>query len=178
MAAASKLRTGYTGPGMWTCAICGVEHSSLPLCFGAEAPWRAFAAESEFDERVELTKDQCVVDAEHFFVRGHIEVPIVDAPDTLAWSVWCSLSEESFRHMTERWDDPERDGDRYFGWLCSPIPVYPSTIHLKTNVVVRAVGLVPLIEIQDCEHPIYVDQRDGMTLERVHDFVHRLTHDT
>jgi len=56
---------------MWTCAICKVEHSSLPLCFGAEAPWRALASEAEFDERVELTKDQCVVDGQHFFIRGH-----------------------------------------------------------------------------------------------------------
>ena len=99
---------------MWTCAICKTEHSSLPLCFGAEAPWRAFATEAEFEERVELTDDQCVIDEQHFFVRGHIELPIIDTSDTFAWSVWCSLSEESFRHMCERWEDPERDGDGYF----------------------------------------------------------------
>ena len=100
---------------MWTCAICKAQHSSLPLCFGADAPWRALAPEAEFDERVELTADQCVVDGEHFFVRGHIELPIIDTTDTFAWSVWCSLSEKSFRDMTERWEDPLRDGDGYFG---------------------------------------------------------------
>lgn len=119
---------------MWTCVICKSEHSSLPLCFAAEAPWRALAAEAEFDDRVELTKDQCVVDGRHFLIRGHVELPIIATTDTLAWSVWCSLSEKSFRHMTERWEDPARDGDGYFGWPSSPIPVYPSTIHLKTNV--------------------------------------------
>jgi hypothetical protein len=105
---------------MWTCAICKAQHSP-PLCFGADAPWRALAPEAEFDERVELTGDQCVVDGEHFFVRGHVELPIIDTADDFAWSVWCPLSEKSFRHMTERWEDPERDGDRYFGWLSSPI---------------------------------------------------------
>jgi hypothetical protein len=162
---------------MWTCAICKAQDSSLPLCFGAEAPWRALASEAEFDKRVELSADQCVVDGEHFFVRGHVELLIVDTSDIFAWSVWCSLSEKSFRHMTERWEDAERDGDAYFGWLSSAIPAYPSTIHLKTNVRVRAVGLVPLIEIQECEHPLYMDQRDGVTLTRVHEFVHTLTHD-
>jgi hypothetical protein len=162
---------------MWTCAICKAQHSSLPLHFGAEAPWKALIPEAEFDERVELTADQCVVDGQTFVVRGHVELPIIDTTDTFAWSVWRSLSEKSFRHMTERWEEPERDGDCYFGWLSSPIPVYPSTIHLKTNVRVRPVGLVPLIEIQDCEHPLFVDQRDGVTLQRVHEFVHSLTHD-
>jgi hypothetical protein len=162
---------------MWTCALCKAQHSSLPLCFGADAPWRALAPEAEFDDRVELTADQCVVDEQHFFVRGHVELPIIDSTDTFAWSVWCSLSEKSFRHMTARWEDPERDGDGYFGWLSSPIPVYPSTIHLKTNVRIRPIGLVPLIEIQDCEHPLFIDQRDGVTLARVHEFVHALTHD-
>ncbi len=161
---------------MWTCGICETRHSSLPLCFGAEPPWRALAPEAEFDNRVELTADQCVVDGKHFFVRGHVELPILDTTQTFAWSVWCSLSEQSFRHMTERWEDVERDGDAYFGWLCSPIPVYPSTIHLRTNVRARSIGLVPLIEIQECEHPLYVDQRDGVTLTRVHEFVHSLSH--
>ena len=161
---------------MWTCAICGAEHSSLPLCFGADPPWRAFAPEAEFEDRVELNKDQCVVDREHFFIRGHIELPILEGSELFAWSVWCSLSEKSFLHMVDRWDDPNREGDGYFGWLCSPIPVYPSTIHLKTNVIARAVGRVPLIEIQECEHQLYLDQRDGIALRRVHEFVHALTH--
>lgn len=162
---------------MWTCAICDAKHSSLPLCFGADPPWRAFVPEAEFDKRVELNKDQCVVDREHFFIRGHIELPILDSSDTFTWSVWCSLSEKSFLRMVDRWEDPNREGDGYFGWLCSRIPVYPSTIHLKTNVLVRTVGVVPLIEIQECEHPIYRDQRDGITRTRVHEFVHTLTHE-
>lgn len=163
---------------MWTCATCGVEHASLPLCFGADAPWRTFVPQREFNGRVQLTADQCVVDGQYFFIRGHIELPIVDAADHFSWSVWCSLSEASFRRMTERWDDPRRDGDGYFGWLCTQIPVYPSTLHLQTNVRVRAVGLVPLIELHECEHPLYLEQRDGVTLERVHQIVHLATHNS
>ncbi len=161
---------------MGICTICKAQHSSLPLCFGADAPCRALVPDAEFDERVALSADQCVVDGEHFFIRGHVELPVVDTSDIFAWSVWCSLSEQSFRHMIERWEDAARDGDGYFGWLSSPIPVYPSTIHLKTNVRVRAVGMVPLIEIQECDHSLYIDQRDGVTLTRVHEFIHNLTH--
>jgi len=149
----------------------------MPLCFGAEAPWSALVPESEFDQRVELTDDQCVVDESHFFVRGHIELSIQDSNERFLWSVWCSLSEQSFAHMTDRWEDPNRDGDGYFGWLCTSLPGYPSTLHLATNVQVRAVGLVPLVELQECEHPLYFDQRDGLTMARVHDLVHELVHE-
>src|SRR4029077_10362843 len=115
----------------WTCKTCGVANDDLPLCFGIEAPWRALAPENEFARRVELTLDQCVVDGAVCFVRGHIEVPILGYRDKLAFSVWSSLSEQSFRHMCQRWEEVDRASDPpYFGWLCSPIAVYPSTIHL------------------------------------------------
>ncbi|MGO9249589.1 MAG: DUF2199 domain-containing protein, partial [Solirubrobacteraceae bacterium] len=84
----------------WTCRTCGVEHTDVPLCFGIEAPWRALVPESEFDQRVDLTSDQCVVDGQHFFIRGHIEIPIHDYPEPFAFSVWSSLSERSFLHIS------------------------------------------------------------------------------
>src|SRR5436190_1947869 len=122
----------------WKCRSCGVEHSDIPLCFGIEAPWRALVPEDEFERRVALTTDQCVVDELHFFIRGHIEIPIHDYPEPLAFSVWSSLSDHSFRHVCERWEMPDRDSDPpYFGWLCSPIAFYPSTIHLKLTVQSR-----------------------------------------
>lgn len=90
--------------------------------------------------------------------------------------MWCSLSDDSFRHVNERWNAPHGAGDGYFGWLCSPIAGYPSTIHLKTHVRSRAVGQVPLIELHECDHPLYVDQRNGITVERVREFAHILLH--
>ena len=161
---------------MWTCGICGIEHDDLPLCFGADAPWRAMVAEAEFGSRVELTKDQCVVDRTSFFIRGHIEIPIHTMAQTLAWSVWVSLSETSFLHCSARWEDPDREGDGYFGWLCTPVPIYSDTLHLKTNVRSRAPGVVPLIELQECDHPLYRDQRDGISVDRLREIAHAILH--
>src|SRR5688572_4878439 len=70
----------------WKCTICSSEHVELPTCFGIEAPWRALVPEVEFSKRVDLTSDQCVVDAREFFVRGHIEIPIVGRAESLAFS--------------------------------------------------------------------------------------------
>ena len=161
----------------WKCSTCGVQQSDIPLCFGIEAPWRALVPESEFAQRVDLTPDQCVVDEQHFFIRGHIEIPIHDYSESLAFSVWSSLSEHSFLHMSERWEAPDRASDPpYFGWLSSPIAVYPSTIHLKLSVQPRAPGLTPLFTVKPTEHPLARDQHNGISIERWHQIAHALLH--
>lgn len=153
----------------WKCKICGVEHEDVPDCFGIDAPWRALVAAEEFDRRVELTADQCVIDGNTFFIRGHIEIPIHGNPSPLSFSVWSSLSEKSFHHMNERWDEPDRVGDGpYFGWLSTPIWIYPDTIHLKLAVRPRPPGLTPLFDVQSDGHPLAMDQRNGISLERWH----------
>jgi hypothetical protein len=162
----------------WKCQTCGLEHESIPLCFGLEAPWRALVPESEYSQRVDLTPDQCVVDQKTFFVRGHIEIPIRDHPEPLAFSVWSSLSENSFIHMSERWDSTDRGSDPpYFGWLCSPIAVYPSTLHLKISVQSRPPGVVPLFSVEESEHPLSLDQYNGISIVRLHEIAHQLLHE-
>jgi hypothetical protein len=161
----------------WKCLICGAEHNDVPLCFGIEAPWRAFVPDSEFGKRVELTPDQCVVDAKSFFVRGHIEIPIHGFSETLAFSVWSSLSKQSFVHMTQRWESPDRASDPpYFGWLSTPIAAYQNTIHLKLSVQSRARGMVPLFTVEPTEHQLSFDQHHGISIERWHELAHRLLH--
>jgi hypothetical protein len=160
----------------WSCAICGIEHDELPDCFGIDAPWRALVPENEFIHRVELTADQCVVDEKEFFIRGHVQIPIHGHSNPLAFSVWSSLSEASFRQMCDRWNEVDRDKDPpYFGWLCSPISIYPSTIHLKLNVNSRPPGSTPLFTVLDEEHLLAIDQRNGISLERWHKVALQLT---
>ena len=161
----------------WTCHTCGVQHADIPLCFGIEAPWRALVPEGEFAQRVDLTPDQCVVDEKTFFVRGHIEIPIHDYPEPLAFSVWSSLSERSFLHMSGRWDSSDRASDPpYFGWLSSLIAVYPSTLHLKISVQSRPPGVVPLFSVEENKHLLSIDQHSGISIDRWHEIAHRLLH--
>lgn len=159
----------------WKCHTCGSTHEDLPTCFGCEAPWRDLVPEAEREQRVDLTQDQCVVDEKHFFIRGHLCIPIIDPPQTqmLELAVWSSLSEKSFCHMCDRWEDADRGDDPpYFGWLSSRLPGYPDTLHLKLSVQNRAPGLVPLLFTEHTEHPLSMDQHNGITVERWHELVH------
>jgi hypothetical protein len=144
--------------------------------YGAEAPWRLMGvAEDDFAQRVDLNADLCVVDGEHYFVRGHLEIPVHGSDEPFAWSVWCSLSRESFEHMTRHCNDDHReDLPPYFGWLCTALPTYPSTMHLKTRVHSRKPGMVPTVEVEPTEHPLAVEQRDGMSRRRVDEIAHVL----
>ncbi len=161
----------------YTCHLCKAEHENAPTCFGMDAPWRALVPENEFATRVELNADQCVVDEKQFFVRGNIEIPILGHAEPLSFSVWSSLNLDSFLHMCDRWDAADRGSDApYFGWLCSPISVYPSTVHLKLSVQSRSPGLTPIFTVEESAHPLSIDQRQGISIQRWQEIVHHLLH--
>ncbi len=161
---------------MWHCKLCKSDHKNLPLCYGAEAPWRQFVPDGVSNGKVELSDDLCVVDGKIFLIRGHIEIPIIGRPEFFAWSVWCSLSEQSFSKCVARWSNPERVNDGYFGWLITELSVYPDTANLKVDVCSRELGVVPYIRIQECAHPLYHEQTNGITWEQVEYFAHQLLH--
>ena len=161
----------------WKCHTCGVEHSEAPTCFGFEALWRQLVPESQFELRVVLSPDICIVDEEIYFIRGHIQIPISGNSKSLQFSVWSSLSERSFQHMGERWESPDRGSDPpYFGWLSSNIAVYPTMNHLKLSVQSCPPGETPIFLVEPSDHQLSIDQRQGISTERWYELVHILMH--
>ena len=162
------------------CSACGEWHDELPMSFGADAPyWYDVVAPEERDHRAELSSDQCVIDGEHYFVRGSLEIPVVDGNESFSWGVWVSLSQKNFERMSELWKSSGRENEPpYFGWLSTALPCYLDTLSLKTHVHSRPVGLRPLIELEPTEHPLAVEQRNGITMARVQEIVECVLHDT
>ena len=102
------------------CSCCGKSLPGPPLSWHFEAPaiWYSIPTD-EVPERGQLGSEQCVIDNEHFFVRGLIEIPEIDGGGPFAREVWVSLSESNFRRATELWNDSDRVNEpAYFGWLC------------------------------------------------------------
>ena len=158
---------------METCAICNAPIDELPMCLGSASPALGMVSEVDYEQRVTENEDQCIVDNEHFFVRGHIEIPIYQSNEVFIWSVWVSLSETSFAKMSESWEHSGRENNApYFGWLMTSLPGYPETLHLKTSVQEQPVGEVPKITLEPTEHPLSVEQHQGITMSRVQDIVH------
>lgn len=169
-------------PSSWNCACCGKSHSGLPLDYCVEFPqyylgWREGLSDKEIKKRCFVNSDICVVDDKYYFVRGVIEIPIIGFEDTFNWGAWVSASKKSFDEIIELWDkDPSGYGP-YFGWLDSALNLYsPPTCGLKTNIHLRGGNLRPRIELQPTDHPLAVEQRNGMTIERVQEIAAALLH--
>lgn len=152
------------------CTTCGEIHGSIPICLGAPVPdlWHSIP-EGERADRVYRSSDQCVIDGRHFFILGRILLPVVDDDDSFVWLAWVSLSEANFVRSGELWESEGRETEPpYFGWLQSALPGYtPGTRSLKTNVQTMPLGQRPLITLEPTNHPLAVEQREGITMDRV-----------
>jgi hypothetical protein len=139
------------------CSCCGERLSGPPLAWHFSAPnaWLALP---------------------HFFISGLVEIPILD-DGVFAWGIWVSLSRASFERSCELWQDPKRVSEpTYFGWFCNSLPGYPETLHLKTAVHSREVGVRPYIELEATDHPLAVEQGNGITMARVRQIAEQMHH--
>ncbi|MFF3947573.1 DUF2199 domain-containing protein [Streptomyces sp. NPDC001902] len=163
-------------PG-FTCSCCGSHHAELPMSYSTPAPdyWQATF---EQDPDSVLSSDQCVIKGEHFFLRGLIEIPVIGADEVFSWGVWVSLSRDNFARALEVWDTPGRESEKpCFGWLSTELALYsPSTVNLKTNAHTRPVGRRPYIELEPTDHPLAVEQRTGITRDRVREIAMAVLH--
>ncbi|MFT4251406.1 MAG: DUF2199 domain-containing protein [Caulobacter sp.] len=157
-----------SAPFRFKCASCDEWHEGMPG-FGAQAPLYYYSIpEAERESRCVLTSDACVIDDEFFFVRGALEIPVEGSEEPFIWGVWVSLSEESFDEFVRLYDEPSRsDHGPYFGWLSAALKTYPDTQNLKTMVHLRDDGIRPYIELEPTDHPLAVEQREGISVERV-----------
>jgi hypothetical protein len=162
----------------WTCHCCGKRYETLPFDFAADAPapWLELS-EKDREKRGAITRDVCVIENEGIFIRGCLEIPVFDHPEAFMWGLWASVSEQSYQRILELWDAPIPENEPpKFGWLCNSVSIYPPAIGLKTNLHLRGGGQRPLIELEPTDHPLALDQRNGISMERVKEIVAELLH--
>lgn len=163
----------------WKCPHCNEWHSDLPFVYGPLYPDPYLAIpEEEREKRTQWDKDFCIIDDKQFFVRGHLEIPVRDSKETFAWDVWVSLSKQNFDRTINLMETAGREKEPpYIGWLCTNLSIYPDTTNLKTLVHTQPVGRVPIIELEVTEHPLSVEQKKGITLDRVKEIAALILHD-
>ena len=94
---------------------------------------------------------------------------MLDAAPDFEWGVWVSLSQENFWRMADLWLTEGREGEpAYFGWLSTELPAYgQSALLLATEVRSQPVGCRPLVELAPTDHPLAVEQREGISLGHI-----------
>ena len=169
---------GTAAAAGFVCSGCGEHHPEMPLAFRSPAPVNWLSEDLEGDPDSELGSDQCVIRGEEFYVLGLIQVPVREDDRVFEWGVWVSLSRENFARSTEVWTREGRESEPpVFGWLSTDLPTYvPTTVNLKTMVHTREVGRRPLVELEPTDHPLAIEQRNGITTDTLERRVAHLLH--
>lgn len=130
-------------------------------------------SDAERDVRVALSSDQCILDDEHFFILGTLDLPIQGSDEVIRWIAWSTLSRASFERADELWTTDGRESEPpYFGWLSNRIPGFPDSLHIKVLVHTGPLGCRPRFEVVEDEHPIRDAQRRGITSEKADELIH------
>jgi hypothetical protein len=164
---------------IYKCSCCNKIYENRSLCFGADVPSSFFSIpENERDARIQLDKSWCVIDDKYFFHRGRLAIPIIDHGEQLIFDAWTSISEDNFCNRMDFWEDPFRVNEGpYFGWLNTNIPTYDNTINLKTIAIEQEVGCIPDIMVTEENHPLKLDQKKGISMDKTLDIVHKILHE-
>jgi hypothetical protein len=113
--------------------------------------------------------DLCMIDGHEHYIRGVLKIPVVECAEAYVWGVWVSISEASLKRILELWEATSIDPDEppRFGWLANQLPGYPQSHEVKCHVHIQPVGQRPLITLEPTDYPLAIEQRNGITLDRV-----------
>jgi hypothetical protein len=102
-------------------------------------------------------------------VRCVIRLPIVGAADEVfAYGVWATLSRKNFQICLDAFDAGKQGHlGPWFGWFSNRLAGYPDTLNLKRQVYPQENRQRPHIELEPTDHPLAVEQRVGITFDRV-----------
>jgi hypothetical protein len=161
------------------CAQCGEEHDLLavePNYGRPDAFFEVPADQREHltnfgndDGRIRTPDDR---DRRHF-LRVLLAVPIRGTGKDCAWGVWVEVSAFDWERTYELWDDPKQSKVRPFpARLANTLRGYENTVGLPGRVRLVAPKQSPLFVLdEDVDHPIAREQREGVTPERVTEWV-------
>jgi len=123
------------------------------------------------------TPDQCVIDGKDFYLRGRILVPVIGVEEPFVWGVWAEVSPINFVRTNELWTVEGREAEPAFpGWLNTQLPVFGDTSNREVSVQTQRVGKRPHFTVVDEEHPLAVEQRNGITMRWVEEIAERMLH--
>jgi hypothetical protein len=162
----------------YKCSICGKVHTELPhLSF--DSPFNyGILSDKDKEEIAELSSDFCVIkyeDQTDRFIRAVLFQKINDHSESLGYGIWVSLSEKNFNDYTEHFEDNDYEAT-YFGFLCSNISGYETTLSIRTNVELRKGGNRPeVIPHEDqMDNPFVMDYYNGITLAEAERRIHEI----
>ena len=148
-------------------------HVQRDVAFALPYDIAALDAE-ERDRRTKISRDLCHIDEQRFFLRGVLEVPVHDdADEPLRFGVWAEVENAVVARYIELYRVDARDETPALGKLANAIRGYPDLLGHPLVVRFSTAKERPRLLLDPSDHPLAIDQRDGIGLERLELIVHR-----
>ena len=170
----TDLRWSRLHDQAWICSCCGEKHAGLfDLACDNPEFWEG-SLEKKPNSEVPLsnhilTEDFCIQEGKDFFVRSVLNLPIIGRPDhEFGYGVWVTLSKKNFELYRDTFDSGSQGHlGPWFGWFSNRLKGYPDTLNMKCQVYPEDGRQRPSIELESTGHPLAVEQREGITFDRV-----------
>jgi hypothetical protein len=163
---------------IWNCPDCRRTFNRLPMEYSIQAPsaWLALP-EGERQRRGLLTDDFCSIDGKQHFLRGCIELTVHGTAEKFTWGVWVSISQKSRRRIESVFTQKKFHKEPpHPATLVTWIGAYPKPDDIRCQVYIRPGDLRPLVVLQSADYPLAIEQREGITLDRVKQIASQLGH--
>jgi hypothetical protein len=155
----------------FVCSVCGQVHDGLPLGIGHALPADYFAVpESQRERRVKATDDYCIIDGKEFYIRGVLPVPIAELNDEFRFGLWTRIGKRDFDRYLEAWEnDVPKDEPIIIGYLSGGTKAYTASDQTAVTVYLQNGNQRPRFFTVSDDHPLGKEQRQGLTMKRVHE---------
>ena len=159
------------------CGSCNEIHRGIPT-FAYKFPVAVEKIpKEERAARVKLGSDTCVIDGTDFFIRGCIEIPVIGLEKPFMWGTWVSVDEKSYKRYLELFDAEGQEKEPpFFCWMDHTPPAYPDQSPYTAMLFLRPLPLRPAIVLETSDHPLSVEQRHGISVERLKEIVEMVIH--
>ena len=160
------------------CSQCGNEHTGVPLAWGPNVPDAVGPIPpADWRSRVSLSGDDCVIDRSSYYVRGCIDLRIHGTRDVFRWLVWVHVDRRGYVYTISPWRRLLRlCHPPYDAKLDTALPYEPPTAHLPVEVRSAGPGFRPTVVLTELAHPLAIEQREGIPLERAYELAGMMLH--
>jgi hypothetical protein len=156
------------------CATCGEDHDLLDPTFRRPEAVVTLAS-AERAARVKESDDLCAIwaasegESHRYFIRCVLKVALLDAEGQTAWGLWAEVAEADFRHIVEKWSDPQQASlPPVEALLANRVPDYPETLGLPATLRMTGPTTRPELAFDRLSiHPFAIECQNGVCTHRV-----------
>jgi hypothetical protein len=152
----------------FVCSVCGEFHAERMLDIRLSLPEPIYAlADDERASRAWIADDFAVLDEEHFYLRGLLEIPVPELDSRFGYGTWVEVSAADFNDLLEHWYDADQSRlPTVDATLANELAPYADTAGLAVRVRPVSAERLPAVELADADHPLVAEQQAGISTAR------------